>query len=195
MDGKGGLYEGSIINPNPQQCSVQIVSRQVITDSKKHRLHIAISPTKNPDRIEWMLEKCTELGVDTFSFLLCKRTEKSGLKRDRLQKILESASKQSLRSFLPVLNEVVGFQDFVKQIGSGSAYIAHCIKGNKKELQDTFTNTEIYILIGPEGDFTEEEINYALLNGVQPRSLGASRLRTETAALYVAAAFKNHFLL
>ncbi len=191
IDGKGNLYEAEITNADLQKCIAKVISKKQIAASKKHRLHIAISPTKNTDRIEWMLEKCTELGVDEFSFIICKRTEKTGVKTDRLKKIAESAVKQSIQAILPVINEAQSFKDFItKHTNTSSKYIAHCIEEDKTELKSILQNKDSLILIGPEGDFTEDEIKLALDNNFKALSLGTSRLRTETAGLYVAAAFK-----
>src|ERR1700739_738564 len=113
IDGKGNLYEVEITDANPKACGARVLNKQHVASPKKYWLHIAISPTKNIDRIEWMLEKCTELGVDEFSFIICKRTEKTGVKTDRLKKIAESAVKQSIQTILPVINEAQSFKDFV----------------------------------------------------------------------------------
>ncbi len=194
IDGKGNLFEAEITEGNPQGCILKIISKKQIASPKKYYLHVAISPTKNADRIEWMLEKCTELGVDEFSFIICKRTEKTGVKTDRLKKIAESAVKQSIQTILPVINEAISFKDFMaKHKDTSSKYIAHCLEENKTELKTILQNLNNLILIGPEGDFTEEEITLAVENKFQPLSLGNSRLRTETAGLYVAAAYKSHY--
>lgn len=194
IDGKGNFYETEITDANPQKCSVKILHKKQISSPKKHHLHIAISPTKNADRIEWMLEKCTELGVDEFSFIICKRTEKTGVKIDRLKKIAESAVKQSIQAILPLINEAQTFKDFIiKHTNTSSKYIAHCLEEDKTDLKNILQNSDSLILIGPEGDFTEEEIKLALGNKFLPLSLGSSRLRTETAGLYAAAAFKNYY--
>jgi len=193
IDGKGNFFETEITNADPQKCSVKIISKKQISSPKKYRLHIAISPTKNADRIEWMLEKCTELGVDEFSFIICKRTEKTGVKIDRLKKITESAVKQSIQSMLPVINEAQTFKDFVlKNKNTSHKYIAHCLEKDKTQLQDIIPTETALILIGPEGDFTEDEIKLAFENSFMPLSLGSVRLRTETAGLFVAAAFKTY---
>jgi 16S rRNA (uracil1498-N3)-methyltransferase len=193
IDGKGNLYEVEITDANPQKCSAKILSKKQIASAKKHHLHIAISPTKNADRIEWMLEKCTELGVDEFSFIICKRTEKTGVKTDRLKKIAESAVKQSIQAILPVINEAQSFKDFItKHSNTPSKYIAHCLEEDKAELKSVLQNKGNLILIGPEGDFTEDEIKLAVQYNFKALSLGNSRLRTETAGLYVAAAYKSY---
>ena len=140
-----------------------------------------------------MLEKCTELGVDEFSFIICKRTEKTGVKIDRLKKIAESAVKQSMQAILPVINEAQAFKDFVlKHSSTSHKYIAHCLEKDKTELKSILQNANSLILIGPEGDFTEDEIKLAIENKYQPVTLGSTRLRTETAGLYAAAAFKSY---
>jgi 16S rRNA (uracil1498-N3)-methyltransferase len=194
IDGKGNFYEAEITDANPQKCNAKIISKKQIAVAKPYYLHIAISPTKNADRIEWMLEKCTELGVDEFSFIICKRTEKTGVKTERLKKIAESAVKQSIQAILPVINEAQTFKDFiVKHKNASSKYIAHCLEEDKTDLNDAVLKVKNLILIGPEGDFTEDEIKLAIENKFQPLSLGSSRLRTETAGLYAAAAYKSHY--
>lgn len=194
IDGKGNFYEAEITEANPQKCSAKIVSKKQIAVAKPYYLHIAISPTKNADRIEWMLEKCTELGVDEFSFIICKRTEKTGVKTERLKKIAESAVKQSIQAVLPVINEAQLLKDFiVKHKNTSSKYIAHCLEEDKTDLKNSVQNIKNLILIGPEGDFTEDEIKLAIETKFKPLSLGDSRLRTETAGLYAAAAYKSHY--
>ncbi|HTA63246.1 MAG TPA: 16S rRNA (uracil(1498)-N(3))-methyltransferase [Bacteroidia bacterium] len=194
IDGKGNFYEAEITDANPQKCIAQIIRKKPPREPKPYRLHLAISPTKNADRIEWMLEKCTEFGVDEFSFIICKRTEKTGVKTERLKKIAESAIKQSMQAMLPVINEAQTFKDFIaRHTNTSSKYIAHCIDEDKTELKDAVLKVKPLILIGPEGDFTEEEIKLAIEHKFQPLSLGKNRLRTETAGLYAAAAYKSHY--
>ncbi|HXB41308.1 MAG TPA: 16S rRNA (uracil(1498)-N(3))-methyltransferase [Bacteroidia bacterium] len=193
IDGKGNFYEAEITSANPQNCTAKIKSKKQIGLSKPYYLHIAISPTKNPDRIEWMIEKCTEMGVDEFSFIVCKRTEKTGAKIDRFKKIAESAVKQSVQGIIPKLNEAIVLKDFIalQKNSIAKKYIAHCLEENKTELKNILAEKNILVLIGPEGDFTEEEIKLALSDNFEALSLGQSRLRTETAGLYTAAAFKT----
>jgi 16S rRNA (uracil1498-N3)-methyltransferase len=194
IDGIGNLYETEIVSADPQKCSVKIIGKKQITSPKKYRLHVAISPTKNADRLEWMLEKCTELGVDEFSFIICKRTEKTGVKTERLKKIAESAVKQSIQAVLPVINEAQPFKEFIlKHKSTAHTYIAHCLEKEKNELKNALSKQTALILIGPEGDFTEEEIAFAFEHHCMPLSLGNNRLRTETAGLFVAAAFKTRY--
>ena len=175
-DGKGYFYEAEISTANQKRCLVNIRS--------KADLHLAMAPTKNMDRIEWFAEKATEIGFDELSFLNCRFSERKVLKTERIEKILVSAMKQSLKARLPQLNEMTDFKKFVQQPFSGKKFIAHCHEGEKPLLQTQLTAGEdALVLIGPEGDFSEEEVKMAIEQGFQPISLGRSRLRTETAAL------------
>lgn len=195
IDGKGFLYEAVIETADPQACMARVKSKKAISVAKPYRLHIAISPTKNADRIEWMIEKCTELGVDAFSFVICKRTEKTGVKTERFRKIAESAVKQSMQGVLPELGEAIGLKEFIalQKNSAAKKYVAHCLPNDKTEFRNITTEKDILVLIGPEGDFTEEEIQLALSNGFEALSLGESRLRTETAGLFVAAGMRATF--
>ncbi|MDL2211198.1 RNA methyltransferase, partial [Bacteroides sp. OttesenSCG-928-M17] len=149
----------------------------------KGRLHIAMAPTKNMDRNEWFAEKATEMGIDEITFLDCRFSERKNIKTDRIEKITVSAMKQSLKARLPKLNEMIAFDKFIAQEFSGQKFIAHCYEGEKQELKSVLLPEEAVILIGPEGDFSPEEVEKALAKGFIPISLGKSRLRTETAAL------------
>lgn len=192
IDGKGNFFEAELTSINPEKCVAKIKSKKQIGVNKSYYLHIAISPTKNPDRIEWLIEKGTELGVDEFSFIICKRTEKTGTRIDRFQKIAESAVKQSVQGVIPKLNDGISFKEFLatQKNSDVKKYIAHCLEYPKKELKDIYADKKVLVLVGPEGDFTEEEIKLALENGFEALSLGESRLRTETAGLFVAAGFR-----
>ncbi|MGZ3865925.1 MAG: RsmE family RNA methyltransferase [Bacteroidia bacterium] len=194
INGKGDFFTAELFDINPECCKAKVVSTKKIGIAKNYRLHIAISPTKNPDRIEWMVEKCTEMGVDEFSFVVGKRTEKPTVKLERLQKILESAVKQSIQGIIPEINDAVPFKEFVAAHKDSSAkkYIAYCGDEKKTELKSILSQKEALVLIGPEGDFTPEEIKLALENGFEALSLGEARLRTETAGLFVGAAFKTY---
>ena len=147
-------------------------------------LHIAIAPTKNNDRLEWFLEKATEIGIDEITPIICQNSERKFVKQERLEKIIQSAMKQSLKFTLPKLNEPIKFNDFIDQDFNGKKCIAHC-EDDEKTLLKTLVNTKekITILIGPEGDFSTQEIKKALSKKFIPISLGESRLRTETAGL------------
>ena len=183
-DGKGYFYEAEISTANQKRCLVNILSKEEQPPLWKGHLHLAMAPTKNMDRIEWFAEKATEIGFDELSFLNCRFSERKVLKTERIQKILVSAMKQSLKARLPQLNEMADFKKFVQQPFGGKKFIAHCHEGEKPLLQTQLTAGEdALVLIGPEGDFSEEEVKMAIEQGFQPISLGRSRLRTETAAL------------
>lgn len=179
VDGKGFLYEARIVRDNPKRCLVKI--ENVKEGKPEPKIHLAIAPTKNIDRIEWLLEKGTEIGATEFSLLLCSNSERKVIKMDRLEKILVSAMKQSKRLHLPKLNALVPFKNFLSEHAGG--YIAHCYKSDKEVFSSIKYEENLPILIGPEGDFSEEEVQFALLSNYTPISLGENRLRTETAGL------------
>ncbi|NDW17311.1 16S rRNA (uracil(1498)-N(3))-methyltransferase [Dysgonomonas sp. 216] len=183
-DGKGRFFEASIIQAHPKHCVVNIDKTINEISAWPFNLHIAFAPTKNLDRIEWFAEKATEIGINRFTPLLCRHSERKEIKLPRIEKILVSAMKQSQKASLPVLDEMIPFSKFVKQPFDGKKYIAHCQDGNKNLLKDIYAKgQDALILIGPEGDFSPQEVEEALLNGFEAVSLGTSRLRTETAAL------------
>lgn len=193
VDGKGGFYEASIIDAHPKRTLLQINSVIPAFNPRNHYIHIAVAPTKNIERIEWFLEKATEIGIDEVSFLLCKRSERKELKIDRLNKIVTSAIKQSIKAYHPVLNEATAFGQLINAPFEGQKFIAHCEKTQRQSLKNIVTPGGKYlVLIGPEGDFTEEEITAAGEKGFRPVTLGEGRLRTETAALE--ACFELNFL-
>ncbi len=189
-DGRGNIFDATITDNHKKKCMVTILSATYQEPAEK-KITIAISPVKNASRFEWFLEKATEIGVNEIIPLICNRTEKQHFRYDRMKGILISAMLQSQQCWLPVLSEPVRFEDWVmRHFENGKTYIAHCLpEGNKESLhlQISKSSNQI-ILIGPEGDFTSEEINLALKNNFTPVSLGATRLRTETAGV-VAAAF------
>ncbi len=202
-DGRGMTYQARITNPHPKHCEFEILSSQKQEPHHHFHLHIAIAPTKNVERLEWMVEKCTEIGVDEITPLLCRFSERKQLRTDRLEKIILSAAKQSLTPYLPLLHPLTKFEDFISLNSKLSTlnykYIAHCYEKDKRSLKEELlslnsklsttlnsklsTLNSITILIGPEGDFSEQEIDLALQNGYVPVSLGNSRLRTETAGV------------
>ncbi len=202
-DGRGTTYTARITNPHPKHCEFESVGQEKQQKAHNFHLHIDIEPTKNIERLEWMIEKCTEIGIDEITPLLCRFSERKQIREDRLEKIILSAAKQSLTPYLPKLNPLTTFDELVSksspQAGSeGGFFIAHCYKEDKRELKDEIlrlreTNlsssmgesegASICILIGPEGDFSEEEIRVALSAGYIPVSLGNTRLRTETAGV------------
>jgi len=193
IDGRGGLYTAEIKDAHPKRTILQITNIITAFNNRNHYLHIAVAPTKNIERLEWFLEKATEIGIDEISLIICQRSERKDVKADRLNKIITSAIKQSLKAYHPVLNELIQFNKFLSQQFDGQKYIAHCEKGGKANLSDELQKQGRYlILIGPEGDFSPNEIDDALQSGFKAITLGSSRLRTETAALE--ACFEINFL-
>lgn len=181
-DGLGFFYEGTILNISKTECVVDIKKKWEVP-KHNYSLTIAISPTKNQARIEWFLEKVVEIGIDRIIPLICKRTEKRNLKRKRLDNILISASKQSLKAHFPVLDKAITFEDFIKSQTSSQTYIAHLNKETKYLGRVIQPSNSVIILIGPEGDFTDEELKMAFDHNISPVTLGNSRLRTETAGV------------
>lgn len=183
-DGKGYFYRAEISAATNKRCMVNILETTYQEPLWNGHLHIAMAPTKNMDRTEWFAEKATEIGFDELTFLNCRFSERKVIKIERISKILVSAIKQSLKARLPQLNEMTDFNKFIAQPFKGQKFIAHCYEGEKLLLKDVFRKGEdALVLIGPEGDFSEEEVQKAIENGFIPISLGKSRLRTETAAL------------
>ena len=183
-DGKGFFYHCTLIQVHPKHCMVSIDDERRQPKSWNFNLQIAFAPTKNLDRIEWFAEKATEIGIDKFIPLLCRFSERKELKTSRLEKILVAAMKQSQQAVLPKIDEMVHFNQFIRQPFEGRKFIAHCYPSDKSPLATTYRKGEkALILIGPEGDFSEEEVQKALENGFEPISLGENRLRTETACL------------
>ncbi|HKI89115.1 MAG TPA: 16S rRNA (uracil(1498)-N(3))-methyltransferase [Draconibacterium sp.] len=184
VDGKGGFYAAEITDANPKKCKLNITKIEKEFGKKDFRLHMAVAPTKNIDRFEWFLEKATEIGVDEITPLLCDHSERKVIKYDRLEKILVSAMKQSLKAYLPRLNELTPFNDFIAKANHQYKFIAHCYEGKKPHLKDLIAaHSDTLVLIGPEGDFSLEEVELAKTNGFMEVSLGNARLRTETAAV------------
>lgn len=183
-DGKGTTYEAIITNPHPKHCAFEILSSERQQRTHDFRLHIAIAPTKNIERLEWMVEKCTEIGVDEITPLLCRFSERKTIREDRLEKVILSAAKQSLTPYLPKLNPLTTYTELLKRADEEQRFIAHCYKDDKRQLKtEIVKGKSILVLIGPEGDFSEEEVKGALNAGLVPVSLGNSRLRTETAGV------------
>lgn len=185
-NGKGFLFTSNIIFGNEKKCEVTITAEQFF-EPMPYALHLAVAPTKMNDRYEWFLEKAVEIGVTEITPLLCEHSERSNFKADRFEKILQSAMKQSLQYYMPVLHEPVAFNNFMKETRTGQLFIAHCEETDKKLLKTEIKPaTVLTILIGPEGDFSTKEIAQALQLGYIPVSLGNTRLRTETAAIVAA---------
>lgn len=186
-DGRGSFYEAELTLVSPKRCLFRILSQETPDPQWTGHLHIAMAPTKNMDRVEWFAEKATEIGFNELSFLNCRFSERKVIKTERVEKILVSAVKQSLKPTKPILNEMTDFARFVKQERTGQKFIAHCYDdlGGEKPLlkQAVKPGEDALVMIGPEGDFSRDEVQLAIENGFQPISLGRSRLRTETAAL------------
>jgi len=182
IDGKGYLYMARITSLEKNSSQVEIIKKEKKEKSHNYYLHIAIAPTKNINRFEWFLEKATEIGIDEITPIICQRSERKKININRCKRILISSIKQSLKYHLPTLNEPIEFNDFVKQKLEGDKFIAHCLNKDKIKL-DKSIKKRCTVLIGPEGDFTENEINYALEKSFKATALGNSRLRTETAGI------------
>lgn len=183
IDGKGTFYEAVIAAPHPKRCQLVILNSIQEFEKLPFQLHIAIAPTKNIARFEWFLEKATEIGISRITPLLCDNSERKAIKPDRLEKVIVSAMKQSIKAYKPILNPLTAFKDFLNNAPENTC-IAHCEEGNK-ELLKTFWQPlqDITIMIGPEGDFSPNEIEKAISKGIQAVSLGSARLRTETAGV------------
>lgn len=183
-DGKGLFYKAVISAATGKRCQVKVVESIEQEPFWNGHLHLAMAPTKNMDRIEWFAEKATEIGFNELSFLNCRFSERKVIKTERIEKIVVSAVKQSLKSYKPVVNEMMDFSRFMEKDFSGQKFIAHCYEGEKPLLKDVLVpGQDALVLIGPEGDFSMEEVQKAKAAGFRAISLGKSRLRTETAAL------------
>lgn len=183
-DGKGWFYETIISEIDSKSCTVEIINKYEGDDKRPYKVHIAIAPTKNNDRLEWFLEKSTEIGIDEITPIICDHSERKVVKTERLGKVITSAVKQSLKSFHPVLNDQISLKDFLNIGFAGQKFIAYIDKDVTLELSESIKSGEyVLILIGPEGDFRPEEVEIAKQHGFVPVSLGKSRLRTETAGI------------
>ena len=188
VDGKGTRAFAKVSEDHPKRCALEITERKKETTDRDFRLHIAIAPTKNLDRLEWFIEKATEIGIDSIILISCDHSERFTVKVDRMEKVTVAAIKQSQQSWLPEVKGVIPFKDFISTIpGTAQKFIAHCAEGEKISLKNNIKpEGDIYILIGPEGDFSGDEIKLAIEKGIIPITLGERRLRTETAALVAA---------
>ncbi len=183
-NGLGQLFTSEILLSDDKKCSVKIVNVETQENNRNYYLHIAIAPTKLNDRFEWFLEKATEIGIDEITPIICEHSERKEIKAERMEKIILSAAKQSLKFHFPKLNEPITFNAFMQSNFSGQLFIAHCEETNKKSLKSELKPSQkTTILIGPEGDFSTKEIQQSLANNFIPVSLGQSRLRTETAGI------------
>lgn len=185
MDGKGAFHRAVITEADNHHCRYRILESVPQQPEWTGKIHIAVAPTKNMDRMEWFVEKATEIGFDRFTLLDCRFSERRVVKNERLEKIIVSAMKQSHKAWLPQLDEMTPFRKFITQPDlPAQRFIAHCYEGEKPFLLDLLAPcTPALILIGPEGDFSIDEVREAEAAGFRSVSLGTSRLRTETAAL------------
>lgn len=191
MDGSGVFYRAMVTIAATKRCMYQIEETLPQEKAWRGRIHIVIAPTKMMDRVEWFCEKATEIGVDEISFINCKFSERKVMRTVRLEKIIVSAVKQSRKPWKPVLNSMISFKDFISAERPGRKFIAHCYDDIKRQdffsliskAADSDTEEDVTVLIGPEGDFSPEEVKMAIKHGYEPVSLGSARLRTETAAL------------
>lgn len=182
-DGKGQLYQVKITIADAKRCTVEILHCEK-KPQKKYRLHMVVAPTKMNDRFEWFLEKATEIGVSEITPLICDRSERKILKMERMQKVVQTAMKQSLQTYLPQLNLPISFKEFMALPHKEYLFIAHCDEHERYALKNRLVvNSDSTILIGPEGDFSPNEIEKAMEKGFLPVTLGENRLRTETAAI------------
>lgn len=186
-DGAGTIYECRLVEAHAKHCTVEVVGIAKKEDAKcKYRIELAVAPTKNIERTEWLVEKAVEVGVASFTPIVCRRSERKTVKLERLERIVESASAQSQKAWLAELGDVTPFEEFVAAHPSG--LIAHCNDdgGGVPKIEIPYGQEHYTILIGPEGDFAPEEVAFAIAHGYRSITLGEERLRTETAALYAA---------
>jgi 16S rRNA (uracil1498-N3)-methyltransferase len=185
-DGKGALYEAEILDASDKRCQARICGKEQKTDRKGYRLHIAMAPTKMNDRFEWFLEKATEIGIDEITPILCEHSERKKVNLERYAKVIQSAAKQSLKFVFPRLNPLQKFDDLIGSSDAETRLIAHCHDGQKENLNALVDGKEdVLVLIGPEGDFSQREIDLAEKSGFKGLNLGTGRLRTETAGVVV----------
>ncbi|WP_278927726.1 16S rRNA (uracil(1498)-N(3))-methyltransferase [Leyella stercorea] len=188
VDGEGGLFDAEVSVASGKHCLYNILETLPYEREWRGRISLAIAPTKMMDRIEWMAEKATEVGFDEISFLDCKFSERKTLRTDRVERIVVSAMKQSHKACKPMVNEMCGFREFVAMEREGRKFIAHCYEEVARrdlfdELSAMDAETPVTVLVGPEGDFSIDEVRLAMEHGYESISLGRSRLRTETAGL------------
>ena len=184
VDGRGTFCKARLQHVHHKETTAAVYHREHEYGKRPFHLHLAVAPTKSIDRFEWLLEKATECGFDEITPIICEQSERRIIKPQRLEKVLQAAMKQSLRAYLPRLNPIIKYTEFIKQPLQEIALIAHCADGEKQNIATTFeAGKNVTALIGPEGDFSEQEIKLALDKGCQAISIGHHRLRTETAAL------------
>lgn len=184
-DGKGTLYEAVVEESHPKRCTIRIVEEFAEWEKRHYKLTVAVAPTKNIDRIEWFVEKATECGIDRIVPILCDHSERKVVKQERLDKIAISAMKQSLKAYLPQIDTLTPVRQFIAEAPQGVRLIAHCEEDMERIFfgEMVHKGEDVVVLIGPEGDFSREEIEAARKAGFREVTLGDARLRTETAAL------------
>lgn len=189
-DGRGSLYRCRLLEAHPKRASVEVIERVEVSLPWKFELTVAVAPTKHLDRMEWLVEKLTEVGINRFVPLLCDRSERRELKTERLQKIAVSAMKQSLKTVLPEIPPMTPVRKFIEECEADARFICHCDSESERLIlaREITPGVDTAILIGPEGDFSPAEVELALNRGFIPVTLGDNRLRTETAALFAASA-------
>ena len=200
IDGAGMLYHCRVAMAHSKHCAMEILSQEECPPHWGAKITLAVAPTKNLDRVEWMTEKCAEIGIDRITPLLCRHSERKVLKTERLHKILVAAMKQSLKAQLPQLDELTPIEDFLEQTADAQRFIAYCDeslpRGERRSLAQVYDpSSDAVVMIGPEGDFDPIEVEAALKAGFVPVTLGESRLRTETAGLVAVStmhAIKEH---
>ncbi len=184
VDGVGGFYSARILDANPKRCKVIVYQSIKEFGKRNYTLTMAVAPTKSLERFEWFLEKATEIGIDRIIPFFSQQSERKIIKLDRLNKIIESAMKQSKSAYHPVLQDICSFKELINFDIKGKKLIAHCFESEKISLKNAIEKSEsVLILIGPEGDFNMNEIGKAKMKGYTEISLGNSRLRTETASI------------
>lgn len=192
MDGRGNFYNATITESTKKACRYDIIATMPQSPEWPYHIHLAMAPTKNMDRTEWMAEKATEIGMDELTLLNCQWSERRIVKRERIERILVSAMKQSRKAWLPLLNDMTDFTDFIATPRSGQKFICHCHSDNLPLLKDQLSHEgDALVMIGPEGDFSPAEVAAAEAAGFMSVSLGTSRLRTETAAIVATVMMRN----
>lgn len=184
-NGKGRFVFAQITDAMPKACSFIVTKAQDEYAKRTYRIHLAVAPTKNMNRMEWFIEKAVEMGIDKISFFVSEHSERTNVKKERLEKIMVSALKQSLKSYMPELDIETKLSQLIKSSKETKKYIAYCKPEGRTCIKEDYkAGEDVLILIGPEGDFSEQEVENAIANGFKTITLGESRLRTETAALF-----------
>ena len=183
-DGRGRMIQAKLIENHPKRCNLQIINRLAEYGKRNYHLHLAVAPTKNNSRYEWFLEKATEIGVDVITPIICEHSERTMIKTDRLHKVITAAMKQSLKAYHPILNPPIKFSELLKAKKESKMLLAWCNASFEERIEEFATpNEDLLIFIGPEGGFSNREIEEAKTAGVILVSISSSRLRTETAAI------------